>query len=314
MSESPARDPQPHAIIVEVGPRDGFQSLSANVSTEQKFALIKRLHEAGVQRMEVTAFVSDQAVPQFRDAADLMALVDTLPGLDAQVLVPSRRHAQRALEVGVRHIAFVVSVSERHNRSNVNRSPSESIAEYVQIAADLRPDVKVRLNIATAFHCPFEGRVSVAAALSLIEEGLRPRMDVEVALCDTTGSATPDRVAALVREARAAFPGVSAWAFHGHDTYGVGIANLLAARGAGASVFDASFAGLGGCPFAPGATGNVATEDVVWTLHEMGIGTGIDLQKLLIASQLATELPGAQLGGRVRLAIAAAAANFASQG
>jgi hydroxymethylglutaryl-CoA lyase len=246
-------------------------------------------------------------VPQFWDATELLSLVDTLPGLDAQVLIPNRRHAQRALEAGVRHIAFVVSVSEQHNRSNVNRSPSESMAEHEQITADLRLDVKVRLNIATAFHCPFEGHVSVGAALSLIEQGLRPRLDVEVALCDTTGNATPDRVAALFHEARASFPGVSAWAFHGHDTYGLGIANLLAARNPGATVFDASFAGLGGCPFAPGATGNVATEDVVWTFHEMGIGTGIDLQKLLIASQLATQLPGAQVGGRVRLAAAAAA-------
>ncbi len=295
------------ACIVEVGPRDGFQSIADNIPTEQKLCMIRRLYEAGVRRMEVTSFVSHKAVPQFSDAAELLAAIRSLHDLDAQVLVPNRRHAERALQAGARHIAFVVSVSEQHNRSNVNRSPGESISEYVQITGDLAAGVKVRLNVATAFHCPFEGSVPTVATLRLVESGLRARNDAEVALCDTTGRATPHRVAALFEEAGNAFPGV-AWAFHGHDTYGLGVANVLAARAAGVTVHDASFAGLGGCPFAPGATGNVATEDVVWTLHEMGIDTGINMQKLLIAAQLAEKLPGAQVGGSVRIALAAAAA------
>jgi hydroxymethylglutaryl-CoA lyase len=295
------------ACLVEVGPRDGFQSIAHNIPTEQKLLMIRRLHEAGVRRIEVTSFVSDKAVPQFSDAAELLAGIRTLHGLDAQVLVPTRRHAERALQAGARHVAFVVSVSEQHNRGNVNRSPAESVAEYGRIAADLTAGVRVRLNVATAFHCPFEGAISPVATLRLIESALRARDDAEVALCDTTGHATPQRVAALFAAARDAFPGVSAWAFHGHDTYGLGVANVLTAYAAGVRVFDASFAGLGGCPFAPGATGNVATEDVVWTLHEMGIETGIDLQKLLIAAHLAESLPGAQVGGRVRVAVAAAA-------
>jgi hydroxymethylglutaryl-CoA lyase len=308
VSESAAPEPSHPATIVEVGPRDGFQSLADFVPTERKLRLIQQLHVAGVRRMEVTSFVSDKAVPQFSDAVAVLALIKGLEGLDAQVLVPNQRHAERALEAGARHLAFVVSVSEPHNRSNVSRSPEESLSEYAQIAAGLDADIKLRLNVATAFHCPFAGAVAATATLRVIENALRIRSGTEVALCDTTGHATPKRVTELFGAARQAFPNVSSWAFHGHDTYGLGVANVLAAHGAGVTVFDASFAGLGGCPFAPGATGNVATEDVVWTLNEMGIETGIDMARLLIAAQLAEQLPGAQVGGRVRLALAAAAA------
>jgi hydroxymethylglutaryl-CoA lyase len=295
-----------HARIVEVGPRDGFQSVAGFISTTEKLRMIERLYEAGLKRMEVTAFVSDKAVPQLADAAALLAAVNDWDDMDAQVLVPNLRHARRALDAGARHLAYVVSVSERHNRGNVNRSPSESVGEYAQITTALSPAVKVRLNIGTAFHCPFEGWVAPAATLALIANAVRAHTKVEIALCDTTGHATPDRVAALFSQAQREFPEVTGWAFHGHDTYGLGVANVLAAYASGVTTFDACFAGLGGCPFAPGATGNVATEDVVWTLSNMGIETGIDLDKLLTVAASAEGIPGAQVGGRVRVAQMAA--------
>jgi hydroxymethylglutaryl-CoA lyase len=307
MNVMPPPAPLHAATIVEVGPRDGFQSLTDFVPTEHKLRLIRQLHQAGVRRMEVTSFVSDSAVPQFSDAVAVLDSVKALEGLDAQVLVPNRRHAERALKAGARHLAFVVSVSELHNRSNVNRSPEESLSEYAQISAGLGSDIKLRLNVATSFHCPFTGAVAAAATLRVIGRALGARSGIEVAICDTTGHATPKHVTELFSVARMEFPDVSSWAFHGHDTYGLGVANVLAAHGAGVSVFDGSFAGLGGCPFAPGATGNVATEDLVWTFNEMGIESGLDLAKSLCAAELAEQLPGAQVGGRVRLALAAAA-------
>lgn len=289
--------------IVEVGPRDGFQSIEPYIPAEKKVELIVQLYAAGIRRMEVTAFVSSAAVPQFADASSIVAATSELSELDVQVLVPNRRHAERALAAGVDHIAFVLSVSEKHNLSNVRRSPLQSVEEYAGIAAMLPAGERVRLNVATAFDCPFDGPVSADQTLSLLDWLVPIRPDAEICLCDTTGRVTPDRVANLFARARSRFPQSTRWAFHGHDTYGLGIANVLAAWQGGVEVIDSSVAGLGGCPFAPGATGNVATEDVVWAFTNMQVHSGIQLDRLLDAACHGAALPGANHGGRVRDAI-----------
>lgn len=293
--------------IVEVAPRDGFQSVGPLIPTSTKIALIEELRDAGIKRMEATSFVSANAVPQLADAPEVLAAIAEFADLDAQVLVPTLRHAERALAAGARHLSVVISVSERHNMGNIRRTPLESVTDYAQIAAMLPVDGRLRLNIATAFDCPHLGRIECAAVLHLLEPLVAATADVEIALCDTTGRADPKQVHGLFSVVRAQFPEVRAWAFHGHDTFGLGTTNVLAAWNAGVEVFDSSVAGLGGCPFAPGATGNVATEDLIWVFDQMGVETGVDLDRLIRVAQAVAKLPGAQIGGRVRNALEARA-------
>lgn len=291
--------------IVEVGPRDGFQSIEPFIPTDRKIGLIRQLHDAGLRRMETTSFVSASALPQLADAPEIVVATDRLPGLDPQVLVPTARHAERAFAAGARHLSAVLSVSERHNMGNVRRTPMESVADYAQMVALMPEGAAMRLNVATAFDCPHVGRIATDAVLALLEHLIRVTADVEIALCDTTGRANPAQVRALFAAARDHYPEVRAWAFHGHDTYGLGAANVLAAWDVGVRTFDASIAGLGGCPFAPGATGNVATEDLVWMFDEMNVESGVDLHRLVSAAHEVAMLPGAQVGGRVRKALSA---------
>ena len=294
----------PTIELVDVFPRDGLQSVSDFVPTSTKISLIRALHAAGVRRMEVTSFVSPAALPQMADAAEIVEVANTLVGLDPCVLVPTIRYAEQALASGAAHLAFVLSVSEAHNRSNVRRSPVESAGEYEKLVALLPAGVRLRLNLATAFDCPIIATVADEAVIALLDRLIPLAPHAEVALCDTTGRAFPSQVDRLFRTVMARFPEPTRWAFHGHDTYGLGAANVLAAWQAGVSVIDASCAGLGGCPFAPGATGNVATEDIVWMMEGMGVSTGIDLQKLCEVADRIVALPGAQTGGRVRKALA----------
>lgn len=295
------------ATLIDVGPRDGFQSIGPIIPTATKISLLQGLHAAGVRRVEVSAFVSEKAVPQFADAVEVLCAAQALPGLEPQVLVPNERHAERAIRAGAKHLAFVVSVSEKHNQSNVRRTPRESAAEYRRIVAGVPAGTKIRLNLATAFDCPFDGAIDRDAALSLMEDLVDAAPEAEICPCDTTGRVTPDRVTALFAAAKARFQATRHWAYHGHDTFGIGVANVVAAWGAGVDRIDTSIAGLGGCPFAPGATGNVATEDVVWMFHNMGVQTGIDIALLTDVAHRAAELPGALSGGRVRDALKARA-------
>jgi hydroxymethylglutaryl-CoA lyase len=289
--------------LVEVGPRDGFQSIGPFIPTELKILFLKRLYAVGIRRMEATAFVSDAAVPQLVDAAEVLAQAQALVGLDVQVLVPNLRHAERALAAGARHLAFVLSVSEKHNRNNVRRSPLESAEEYARIVKVLPNKVAMRLNLATAFDCPFDGAVNPNATLALLDRLVEVKPDAEICLCDTTGRVTPNRVTHLLTAARDRLPQSPFWAFHAHDTYGLGLANVVAAWNADIGVIDASFAGLGGCPFAPGATGNVSSEDVVWMFNQMSVTTGIDIDELIAVARDGAALPGALYGGRVRDAV-----------
>lgn len=296
---------EPSVDIVDVGLRDGFQSIGPVIPTARKLEILRGLYAAGLRRVEATAFVSEKAVPQLADAAALLTAAQALPGMDAQVLVPNARHAERAFAAGADHIAFVLSVSEKHNLGNVRRTPRESAAEYARIIAASPTGTRVRLNIATAFDCPFDGPVPPQATLSLMDELVDVAPDAEICPCDTTGRVTPDRVSALFRDAKARFPQVRRWAYHGHDTYGLGVANVAAAWNAGIRVIDASIGGLGGCPFAPGATGNVATEDIVWMFEAMNVTTGVALDALVEVAAAAAALPGALFGGRVREALTA---------
>ena len=291
--------------IVEVGPRDGYQGIGPFIPTQRKIELLGRLVAAGLTRVEIGSFVSATALPQMRDTAEVLAACETMPGVRPQVLVPSERRGRDAVEAGARCLVFVLSVSEAHNRNNVRRAPEESAAEYERLLAAIPKDVEIRLDLATSFDCPFEGRIPEEKALALLDRLVAAKPEAEICLCDTTGRADPAHVAGLFAQAKTRFPQARAWALHAHDTYGLGLANVHAAYREGVTVFDASFAGLGGCPFAPGATGNVATEDLAWMFARMGVSTGIDIDALVAAAREGAEIPGGLPGGRVRAAMSA---------
>ena len=292
------------ATLVEVAPRDGFQPIGPFIPTEDKVDFIRAAHAAGLHRIEIGSFVNPKAVPQLRDTGDVLRATVDLPGFDPQILVPNARGVELALAAGATHLAYVISASDAHNRNNVRRDTDVSIAEYGEMVRGLPAGIRLRLNLATSFDCPFDGRMDEAFVLDRLARLLDHRADVEVGLCDTTGRADPAHVASLVTTCLHRWPG-TAFLFHGHDTYGLGLANIAAAWSAGLDRFDTAFAGLGGCPFAPGATGNTATEDAVWMFRRMGIETGVDLDALIPLAIRAAAIPGAQPGGRVRAAMLA---------
>lgn len=289
--------------IVEVAPRDGFQPIGPFIPTATKVEFVRRLHAAGLRRIEIGSFVSASAVPQMADTPDVLDAVRDAPDLLSQLLVPTDKRGADALAARAPMVAYVLSVSDAHNRNNVRRTPAESAEDYERFAARVPADIPLRLSLATSFDCPFSGRVEASEVLALLDRLVPIRPDAEICLCDTTGRAVPDQMRRLFGEAMARFPKVRHWAMHGHDTYGLGLANVFAAFEEGVRVFDAAAGGLGGCPFAPGATGNVATEDVVWMFERMGIATGVDIEALRGIAEDAAALPGAQSGGRVRDAL-----------
>lgn len=292
--------------IVEVGPRDGFQSVASFIPTEVKLEITRRLMAAGLERIEVGSFVSKTALPQMSDIAALLAGLDR-SAAELSVLVPNFKGAQLATEAGIGNLVLVVSASESHNRRNVRSTIGESLEESRRIVEEIRPAGRLRINIATAFHCPFEGRTPLSRVLNMVQTMLSWAPEAEIALCDTTGKATPFEVARAFDECALRF-GSRAWAYHAHDTYGLGAATSWTAYEHGVRVLDASIAGLGGCPFAPGASGNVATEDLAHMFETSGVATGIDLTRLLDAARLAAGIEGAVLGGRVRIAAERSAA------
>jgi hydroxymethylglutaryl-CoA lyase len=291
--------------IVDVGLRDGFQGIGPFIPTKQKIEFLHHLYAAGIRRMEITSFVSAEAVPQLSDATSLLAAAKRLDRLKHQVLVPNERYGNKAMEAGADFLAFVVSVSDSHNRSNVRRSPKDSVQEYSNLVMSLRTGMNMRLNVATAFDCPFEGRISSEQVIELLDVLVAAKTDAEICLCDTTGKATPDQVKSLFAIVRERYPKATAWAMHAHDTYGLGLANSFAAFEGGVRILDAAFAGLGGCPFAPGATGNTATEDLVWLCERMGVRTGVNLVSLVDVARSGARIPGSNPGGRAREALSA---------
>jgi hydroxymethylglutaryl-CoA lyase len=287
----------PTVEMVEVGPRDGLQIIQDFVPTKKKIALVNSLFAAGIRRMEVTSFVHPKLVPQLKDAAEVLAGIDRDDRV-CMAMVPNMKGAERAVEAQVDMLDVIVSASESHNRSNVRRSIDESLEGFgpiFELAKDAH--TSVRASLATSFGCPFEGDVPVDQVLRVCER-LHELGVMEVALCDTTGMANPVQVSKVVRACLDQIPEIQ-WAAHFHNTRGAGSANLLTALMEGITTFDASIAGLGGCPFAPGATGNVPTEDMVHMLHEMGVLTGVELPALIGAAQFAEEIIGEVLPGQV---------------
>lgn len=284
--------------LSEVAPRDGLQSIGAFVPTETKIALVRASYEAGLRRMEVGSFVSPRAVPQMADTGAVLQAAKQLAGLECTVLVPNRKGFEAAINAGADRLGLFMSVTESHNKANLNRTREESFADLAAIVRDTPKGTKIRFNLSCTFHCPFEGVVPVEEAIAFTGRVAALDPEMEIALADTTGNASPDQVRQVFEHALKTWP--NPFAFHGHDTYGMGVANVTAAWEAGCRIFDAASGGIGGCPFAPGATGNVAMEDVVWLFRRMGVETGTDWPKLLVAADLAAAVPGATPGGAMR--------------
>jgi hydroxymethylglutaryl-CoA lyase len=289
--------------ICDVAPRDGFQVVPTWIPTEIKIAVVEGLAEAGLKRIETGAFVSPKHVPQMADTAEVHERVRIPGDVRLTALIPNLRGAENALAAGVKDLAYVFSVSESHNQANVRRATADSIkelGEVIRVGRD-HDDFKLRVNLATTFDCPFEGDVDPDAVYRDIEAVLAFDHKVEIGLCDTTGRAIPDHVRNVIGGAIERFGRTDIdWWYHGHDTFGLGVANALYAYEAGVTKFDSAAAGLGGCPFAPGATGNTATEDLVFTFENMGIDTGVDLDKLLDVAERIAELPDTVTGGHLR--------------
>lgn len=266
--------------IHEVAPRDGFQNEQADIPAPAKVALINRLSRLGFAKIEVSSFVSPTAIPQLRDASDVFTAIDRQPGVTYVGLIPNLRGAERAIEAKVDEVNFVASVSEAHNRANMRMSPDQSIALLREVADRLTgTGIVLHATAATAFACPFEGRQPPAKVLSHIERCLKAGAK-GITVADTIGAADPAKVTELVKTILATFADLPL-TLHLHDTRGLALANALAAFDQGVTRFDAALGGIGGCPFAPGATGNVASEDMVHMFESMGIASGVDLDALL---------------------------------
>jgi hydroxymethylglutaryl-CoA lyase len=299
------------AKICEVGPRDGLQNEDSPVATRDKIRYIDLLSQSGLTLIETTSFVSPKAVPQMADAADVMAGVARRPGVTYLVLVPNLRGLARAREAGAQAIAVFTAASESFTRRNINMTIDESLAGFAEVVREGRAaGMWVRGYVSTAFGCPYEGSVPVERVVGVATVLLEMGCD-EISIGDTIGVGTPNQVFDVVDRLTASVP-LERIAMHFHDTRGTALANIVAALEAGVAIFDASSGGLGGCPYAPGATGNVATEDVLYMLHGMGVETGVDLALVRAASRfIAGALRRDSLPSRAFTALEAAAARGA---
>jgi hydroxymethylglutaryl-CoA lyase len=277
----------------EVGPRDGLQN-EQPVPAADKVRLIDALSETGVGRIEAVSFVHPKAIPQMADADEVWATITPNPRVRYSALVPNVRGAQRAIAAGFREVEVVVSASDTHNRRNINRSTDESLDDIAELVSLLHgAGAGAEVIIATSFGCPYEGDVDPDRVAGIVDRVVADGAD-RVAFGDTTGMATPLRVRAVVERVRRRHPSLPLL-LHFHNTRGTALANILTALELGVTEFDASVGGLGGCPYAPGASGNVATEEVVHMLHDMGIDTGIDLEKMIDVARMAESVVGRQL-------------------
>ena len=286
-------------LISEVGPRDGLQSIARTMATADKRRWIDALHAAGVREIEVGSFVPAKLLPQLADTADVVEHALTLPGLTVMALVPNLRGAQAALAAGVHKLTIPVSASAAHSLANVRKTREDMVLEVRNIVAlrnEVAPWVKIEANMSTAFGCTIQGAVPEDDVVWLASKVIEAGAD-ESGLSDTTGMANPAQVRRIFNRVRAEI-GEHTGAAHMHNTRGLGLANCLAAYDVGVRTFDSSQGGLGGCPFAPGASGNVVTEDLVFMFEAMGVRTGVDLGKLIAArAPLAQGLPGEPLYG-----------------
>ncbi|MCX2864817.1 hydroxymethylglutaryl-CoA lyase [Paucibacter sp. PLA-PC-4] len=293
----------PQVLISEVGPRDGLQSIASVMPTAAKRRWIDALHAAGLREIEVGSFVPARLLPQMADVAEVVAHALTLPGLRVLALVPNQRGAEAAIAAGAHKVSLPISVSEAHSLANVRKTPEAMVAELRAVTAlrrerapQMGAELGVEVGLSTAFGCTLAGRVDEDAVLRLAVACAEAGAD-EVGLSDTAGMANPAQVRRLFTRLRAEL-GSRAGAAHLHNTRGLGLANCLAAFDVGVRTFDASLGGLGGCPYAPGASGNVVTEDLVFMFEAMGVDTGIDIHKLLAArAPLREGLPGEAVYG-----------------
>jgi len=285
--------------IYEVAPRDGLQNESAVLTTAQKHELILRLVAAGVRDIEVTSFVRPSWIPQLADAADLVASLPAIDDVRYWGLIPNRRGLERAIDCGLTHVATFLSASETHNQKNLNRTQRESLAAQTEVIRSAKAeDMVVRAYISTVFGCPYEGDVAEAKTIRLAHALLDAGADV-IVLGDTVGLANPDQVTHVITELTASGVPLDVTALHMHDTRGTAVANVIAGLKAGIRTFDGAVAGVGGCPYAPGAAGNAATEDIVHVLEDMGWQTGLDLENLAHAGLYLADALGRELPGRM---------------
>jgi len=290
--------------IVEVGPRDGLQNEPGEVSTEVKVELIERLADAGLAAVEATAFVSPKWVPQMADHTEVLERIRRKPGVSYPVLTPNLKGFEAARAAGASEVAIFGAASEAFSRRNINCSIAESLERFRPVArAALENEIKVRGYVSCVLGCPYEGRVA-PSAVAKVAAALHGMGCYEVSLGDTIGVGTPAAARAMI-EACAEYVPVERLAGHYHDTYGQALANIYASLELGVVTFDASVAGLGGCPYAKGATGNVATEDVIYMLHGMGIDTGVDLDRLVEIGQWICGVLGKAPASRAGRALAA---------
>jgi hydroxymethylglutaryl-CoA lyase len=289
----------PNAVrMVEVGPRDGLQNEKAVVPTATKIELINRLSACGLRTIEATSFVSPKWIPQLADAAEVYAGIEKKPGVAYPALVPNEQGYERARAVGVSEIAVFTAASEAFNRKNINASIDESIERFVPVMRRAKADgVRARGYVSTVLGCPYQGEVPLADVVHVAQR-LHELGCYEISLGDTIGVGTPDKARAMLRAVAAEVP-ISALAVHFHDTYGQALANILACLEEGVSVVDSSVSGTGGCPYANGATGNVASEDVAYMLAGMGIRTGVDQGALIETGLWLSAQLGHPTGSRV---------------
>jgi hydroxymethylglutaryl-CoA lyase len=291
--------PSSPITLREVGTRDGIQSLGTFIDTAQKIELVDALSQTGLRRIEATSFVNPRAVPQMADAADVMARVRRRPGVEYEALVPNVRGAQDALAAKVDAILVVVTASEAFNQKNVRMSVEASLAQFADVKnlADAE-GVHCIGAIGTAFGCPYEGEITEKRLFQVVERFLGLGFS-ELMLADTTGMANPVQIERTMSRALERWSDQARFGLHLHNTRGMGLANVVAGLNAGVVTFDASVAGIGGCPFAPQAAGNISTEDTVHMLHEIGLETGVDLERLIEAARLAEQIVGRELPGQV---------------
>ena len=287
--------------IQEVVTRDGFQAESSFIPSADKIALINRLSLAGYAKIEVTSFTSPKAIPMLADAEEVMSKIERVPGVEYTVLIPNLKGAERALRVGVDEFNLVMSVSETHNQSNLRMTRADSakaLGDVIRLAHDAK--VAINVSLSTSFGCPMSGMTPISELMHWIDhfanEGVRG-----ISICDTTGMANPQHVKEVCEQAQSKYPAME-WTLHFHNTRGMGLANALAAVEVGINRFDSSLGGLGGCPYAPGATGNVCTEELVHMFDLMGYNTNINLDLLLECSAQLRDLVGRALPSQLLLA------------
>ena len=284
--------------IFEVGPRDGFQNVADYIPLETKQRVVDGLVEAGLKHIQITSFVSPKAIPQMKDARELAAAcLAKYPEADLFALVPNLRGAQTAVEVGMKSVSYVVSLSVSHNKANIRRTHEESLDELLKIRESY-PDLDVCLDLATAFGCPFEGQKNADEVVPFIKPYIEAGVTT-INLCDTIGIANPAQIRETIDAVRAAYSDADLMV-HIHDTRNMGMVNTLAAIEKGVDKVQSTLGGLGGCPFAPGASGNLATEDLAFMLSEMGYKTGLDINRMVnLAKEQAAAVPSGQYSGHL---------------